>query len=231
VVVIAGDVTLKEVRALADKYFAPIPAQAPPREVRTVEPEQKGERRVYVQKPSVSTPNVMFAYHVPATSHDDFYALDMLATILSQGNSSRLYQGLVETQIALEADTYMPLAFDPNLFYLISVAAPGISAEKLEKSMIEVLQDVAENGVTEQELEKVKNLKLVEFYRDMETINGKANTVGTYELFFDSYADLFKAPDAYNTVSAEDIQRVAATYFRKSNRTVGVLDAEEDTDK
>jgi zinc protease len=231
VVVIAGDVTLEEVRELADKYFAPIPAQAPPREVRTVEPEQKGERRVYVQKPSVSTPNVMFAYHVPATSHEDFYALDMLATILSQGNSSRLYQGLVETQVALEADTYMPLAFDPNLFYLIAVAAPGISAEKLEQSMIEALQDIAENGVTEQELEKVKNLKLVEFYRDMETINGKANTVGTYELFFDSYADLFRAPEAYNKVSAEDIQRVAATYFRKANRTVGVLAAEEDTDK
>jgi zinc protease len=231
VVVMAGDIKFDEVKRLAEKYFGPIPAQTPPHPVRTVEPEQKGERRVYVQKPSASTPNIMFAYHVPATSHDDFYALDMLASILSQGNSSRLYQGLVEKQIALEADTYMPLAFDPNLFYIMAVADPGASATQLEKALIDIIDDVASNGVSAAELEKVKNIKLMEFYRNMETINGKANTVGTYELFFDSYTDLFNAPDAYARVTAEDIQRVAQTYLRKSNRTVGVLAAEEDTDK
>jgi predicted Zn-dependent peptidase len=231
VVVMAGDIKFDEVRRLAEKYFAPIPAQAPPKAVRTVEPPQKGERRVYVQKASVSTPNVMLAYHVPATSHDDFYALDMLTSILSHGNSSRLYQGLVETQIALEANTYMPLAFDPNLFYIMAVADPGSSADKLEKALIDIISDVANNGVSARELEKVKNIKLMEFYRDMETINGKANTVGTYELFFDSYADLFNAPEAYAKVSVEDIQRVAQTYLTKSNRTVGILAAAEDTDK
>jgi predicted Zn-dependent peptidase len=231
VVVMAGDVKYEEVKRLAEKYFGPIPAQAPPKEVKTVEPPQKGERRVYVQKASVSTPNIMFAYHVPATSHEDFYALDMLSSILSQGNSSRLYQAMVEKQIALEAQTYMPLAFDPNLFYVMAVADPKTPVDDLEKALISVINDISENGVSAEELEKVKNLKLMEFYRDMETINGKANTVGTYELFFDSYADLFNAPEAYAKVSVEDIQRVAQTYLRKSNRTVGVLAAEEDTDK
>lgn len=231
VVVIAGNVTFNEVKKLADTYFAPIPAQTPPKQVKTVEPPQKGERRVYVQKASVSTPNVMFAYHIPATSHEDYYALDLLTSILSQGNSSRMYQALVEKQIALEADTYMPMAFDPNLLYLLAVADPGATADDLEKAMIAVISDISKNGVTATELEKVKNIKLMEFYRSMETINGKANTVGTYELFFDSYADLFSAPDAYNQVTAEDIQRVAQTYLRKSNRTVGVLAATEETDQ
>jgi zinc protease len=231
VVVIAGNIKFKEVKRLADSYFAPIPAQTPPKEVRTVEPPQKGERRVYVQKASVSTPNVMFAYHIPATSHEDYYALDLLSSILSQGNSSRMYQGLVETQVALEADTYMPMAFDPNLLYILAVADPATSADDLEKAMIAVLSDVSKNGVSAKELEKVKNIKLMEFYRQMETINGKANTVGTYELFFDSYADLFNAPDAYNQVTVEDIQRVAQTYLLKSNRTVGVLAATQETDE
>ena len=230
VVVIAGNVTFKEVKRLADTYFAPIPAQTPPREVKTVEPPQKGERRVYVQKASVSTPNVMFAYHIPATSHEDYYALDLLSSILSKGNSSRMYQALVEKQVALEANTYMPMAFDPNLLYLLAVADPGATADELEKSMIAVISDISKNGVTAKELEKVKNIKLMDFYRSMETINGKANTVGTYELFFDSYADLFSAPDAYNRVTTEDIQRVAQTYLRKSNRTVGVLAATQETD-
>jgi zinc protease len=74
VVVIAGDVKLAEVRAMADKYFAPIPAKAPPREIKTLEPEQKGERRVFVKKASVSTPNLMLAYHIPETAHPDHYA-------------------------------------------------------------------------------------------------------------------------------------------------------------
>ena len=105
VVVIAGDVKLAEVKRLSNKYFAPIPAQAPPKKVRTVEPQQKGERRVFVQKTSASTPNVMLAYHVPATSDADHYALDLLSSVLSTGNSSRLYQGLVEKQLALEVET------------------------------------------------------------------------------------------------------------------------------
>ncbi|GIU40086.1 peptidase M16 [Shewanella sairae] len=230
VVVIAGDVKLAEVKRLANKYFAPIPAQAPPREVKTVEPLQKGERRVFVQKASVSTPNVMLGYHVPATSNSDYYALDLLASILTTGNSSRMYQALVDKQVAIEIDTYMPMSFDPNLFYVMGVANPSVTAAELEDAMISEINRVALEGVTVAELEKVKNIKLMGFYRAMETINGKANTIGTYELFFGSYDKLFNAPDAYNKVTPEDIQRVAQTYLKRSNRTVAVLAATEETD-
>jgi len=231
VVVIAGDVKLAEVKALADKYFAPIPAQAPPKEVKTVEPLQKGERRVYVHKASVSTPNVMLAYHVPSTSHDDYYALDLLSSVLSTGNSSRLYQSLVEKQLAIEVETYLPMTFDPNLFYVMGVANPGITATELEQNLIAEINKVAREGVTEQELEKVKNIKLMNFYRSMETINGKANTVGTYELYFGSFEKLFNAPEAYGKVTPADLQRVAQTYLRRANRTVAVLAAIEETDE
>ncbi|RTR38108.1 insulinase family protein [Shewanella canadensis] len=231
VVVIAGDVKLAEVKALADKYFAPIPAQAPPKEVKTVEPLQKGERRVYVHKASVSTPNVMLAYHVPSTSHEDYYALDLLSSVLSKGNSSRLYQSLVEKQVAIEVETYLPMTFDPNLFYVMGVANPGITATELEKDLIAEINKVAREGVTDQELEKVKNIKLMNFYRSMETINGKANTVGTYELYFGSFEKLFNAPEAYGKVTPADLQRVAQTYLRRANRTVAVLAAIEETDE
>lgn len=229
VVVIAGDVKLAQVKALADKYFAPIPAQTPPKAIRTVEPEQKGERRTFVQKASVSTPNVMLAYHIPAATHADFYALDLLSSILSQGNSSRLYQSLVDKQVALEAQTYMPMSVDPNLFYVMGVATPEVKASTLEHALIEQIDAIATTGVTQQELDKVKNIKLMDFYRSMETINGKANTIGTYEMYFGSYDKLFNAPEAYNKVTPADIQRVAQTYLRKSNRTVAVLAATEES--
>lgn len=229
VVVIAGDVKLAQVKALADKYFAPIPAQTPPKAIRTVEPEQKGERRTFVQKASVSTPNVMLAYHIPAATHADFYALDLLSSILSQGNSSRLYQSLVDKQVALEAQTHMPMSVDPNLFYVMGVATPEVKASTLEHALIEQIDAIAAQGITQQELDKVKNIKLMDFYRSMETINGKANTIGTYEMYFGSYDKLFNAPEAYNKVTPADIQRVAQTYLRKSNRTVAVLAATEES--
>lgn len=231
VVVIAGDVKLAEVKRLANKYFAPIPAQAPPKAVRTIEPLQQGERRVFVEKESVSTPNVMLAYHIPATSHADYYALDLLSSILSQGNSSRFYQGLVDKQLATSADTYMPMSFDPNLFYILGVANTGVEASTLELALLEQINLIATQGVTAGELEKVKNIKLINFYRDMETINGKANTLGTYEMYFGSFDKLFDAPERYNTVTPEDIKRVAQTYLIRANRTVGVLAATEESDK
>ena len=231
VVVIVGDVKLAEVKKLANQYFGQIPAQAPPKEVRTVEPLQNGERRVFVKKDSVSTPNVMLAYHIPATSHADYYALDLLSSILSQGNSSRFYQGLVDKQIATAAETYMPMSFDPNLFYILGVANSGVEANTLELALLEQINLIATQGVTAEELEKVKNIKLINFYRDMETINGKANTLGTYEMYFGSFEKLFDAPERYNTVTPADIQRVAQTYLIRANRTVGVLAATEESDK
>ena len=66
----------------------------------------------------------------------------------------------------------------------------------------------------------------MEFYSSIETIDGKSNSIGTYELFFGDYKKMFTAPDEYAKVSLDDVKRVAATYFKKSNRTVGVLRAD-----
>ncbi len=231
VVVIAGDVKFKEVKKMAEKHFGPIPAQPQPRAVVTTEPEQKGERRVYVQKESVTSPNVMLAYHVTEAGSADWQALELLNDIMATGRSSRLQNSLIdEQQVATQVFTHLPESFDPNLFIFYAVAAKDVGAAALEKAMIAEINKVAAEGVTEDELTKVKNRKLVDFHRTMATINGKANTIGTYELFYGDFNRLFSAPDEYEKITPADIQRVAQTYFRKANRTVGVLDAHEDTD-
>ena len=222
---VTGAVTLAEVKKLAAKYIEPIPAQPAPAKVRTVEPIQTGERRTYVQKASVTAPTILLGYHTPASSHADYYALDLLASILAQGESSRLFKGLVDKELALEVYAEQPQSFDPNLFYVYANAASGVSADKLEQALIAEVNRIASNGVSKEELDKVRNFKLMQFYREMETINGKANMLGTYELYFGSYQRLFDAPSYYNKVSSADIQRVAKTYLKKSNRSVAVLDA------
>ena len=123
------------------------------------------------------------------------------------------------------------MTLDPNLFYVMGVANPGVTAKELELNLITEINNIARVGVTEEELEKVQNIKLMNFYRSMETINGKANTIGTYELYFGSFDKLFNAPEAYNKVTPADIQRVAQTYLRRANRTVAVLAATEEADE
>ncbi|MFI5237139.1 MAG: M16 family metallopeptidase [Ignavibacteriales bacterium] len=227
-VVISGDVKFDEVKMLAEKYWEPIPSAPTPRKIHTIEPEQTGERRVFVQR-EVPSPNLMITYHVPQSGSEDYYALDLLSSILSQGRSSRLYSSLVEEkQLALEADTYYGDAFDPTLFYFYGVCNDGIKSSELENAILLEIDKIINEGISENELQKVKNQKLMEFYKTLETINGMSNTIGTYELFFGDYKKLFSAPDDYKQVAAEDIKRVAGEYFTKDNRTVGILNTEEE---
>ncbi len=227
-VVMVGNITVDGVKALAEKYFGPIPANTPPPPVRTVEPEQLGEKRLTVKK-DVSSPNLMIVWHIPQAKSEDYYPLELFHTILSQGKSSRLYSALVdEKQLATEVSAYMPAAFDPNLYYVYAVCAKDVHETDLEPAIYEEIDDLITNGVSEHELQKAKNRKVVEFYREMETINGKANTIGTYELFFGDYKKLFAAPDLYAGITARDVQKVAAKYFVQSNRTVGTMKKAEE---
>src|ERR1700749_1458326 len=99
----------------------------------------------------------------------------------------------------------------------------GIDPQQCEKAIYEEVDRAANTPVTDKELEKAKNFRLVEFYRQMRTINGRANTIGTYEVFFGDYNKLFDAAKNYSAVRKEDILRVAKKYFSPNNRTVATL--------
>ena len=228
VVVISGDVKFNDVKNLAEKYFEPIPAGPKPRSLHTIEPEQTGERRLFVKR-EVPSPNIMITFHVPQSGTADYYALDLLNSVLSQGESSRLYNSIVDDQqLALEVGSFYFEAFDPTLFYFYGVANDGVTASQLEKAILDEINKIVTDGISESELQKVKNQKLMEFYRTTETISGMSNTIGTYELFFGDYKKMFTAPDDYKKVTADDIKNVAAKYFTKQNRTVGILNTEEE---
>jgi predicted Zn-dependent peptidase len=228
VAVIAGDVSFDDVKSLSKKYFEPIPNGPPPRKIHTIEPEQSGEKTVSVVR-DVPSPYLMLAYHVPQSNSDDYYALSLLQSILSSGNTSRLYHALIdERQLAIDISTDYGDAFDPTLFVIYGICANKINPGLLESAILAELDKIGKDGVNEKELQKVKNQKLMDFYRTMETINGKANTIGTYELFFGDYKRLFSAPQDFSKITTEDIKRVAKKYFTKNNRTVGILMAEEE---
>ena len=166
----------------------------------------------------------MAAYHIPAAAHADYYALRVLQTILFTGQSSRMYQRLVDKdQIALFVQGGFGEAFDPTLFTITSQPKSGVATEKLEQVIYEELDKAKAAPVTDDELQKAKNILLANFYRQLKTINGKANTLGTYEVFFGDYQKLFTAADDYAKVTKADLQRVAQSYFTAKNRTVATL--------
>tara|TARA_R110000868_G_scaffold121097_4_gene321345 strand:- start:158 stop:1471 length:1314 start_codon:yes stop_codon:yes gene_type:complete len=223
VVVVSGAIKFDQVKQFAEKYLEPIPAQPAPPVVHIVEPKQTGERRITVQK-EVANPYLMIGYHTPESKSEDYYALNILSSILSSGESSRLYTSLVDQQqIANQIFTDYGDSFDPGLFNIYAVANTNVSELDLENAIYTEIEKIKKDGISERELQKIKNQKLMEFYGQVETINGKSNNIGTYEVFFGDYKKMFDAPKNYNKVTVADVQNVAKKYFTKSNRTVGIL--------
>jgi len=229
--VVAGDVTLDEIVKLAQKYIEPIPSRGLPPKVTTREPEQLGERRVTVRK-FAQLPIVMMGYHVPESADPDYYPLQVLKTVLFEGQSSRMYQRLIEKdQLAISVQSDYSFAFDPTLYTITVRPKVGISPESAEKAVYDELQRVSLATVSDRELEKAKNILLADFYRGMKTIDGKARALGNYEVFFGDYRKLFTAADSYNKVTKDDLQRVAKKYFTEKNRTVATLIPEHEEAK
>jgi zinc protease len=221
--VVVGDVSPEEIFQLSEQYIEPIPSHAPPPPVTTLEPEQLGERRLVVHKPA-ELPLLMIGYHVPQTNNPDFYALNILRSVLFQGESSRMYQRLVDKdQLALDVSSSIEPAFDPTLAIITAQPRQGIDPQACEKAIYEELEKMKSAQIGDQELEKAKNNRLVEFYKEMRTINGRANTIGTYEVFMGDYNKLFDAAKNYSRVTKDDVQRVARKYFGANNRTVATL--------
>lgn len=222
-VVIAGDVNPQQVRKLADQYMAPIASRGAQPKIRTIEPPQNGEKRVVTYK-DITTPNILISYQTPETTNSDYYAIDLLSSLLTSGNSSRLVKSMVmDTTIASEVFTSFRESFDPYLFNIFAVAGEATSAPDLEKAIYQEIEKIVANGVPANELQKVKNQKVIQFYRQLETINGKAQSLGTYEVFFGDYKKMFGAPDEYQKVTVENIKQVAGKYLTERNRTVGYL--------
>ncbi|MCM2315317.1 MAG: insulinase family protein [Thermoanaerobaculia bacterium] len=221
--IVVGDVTPDEVFALAKKYIEPIPAQKPPEPVRTVEPEQTGERRVTITK-DAQVPLVQIAYHIGSARDADAEALDLLFAILTRGDSSRLHQRLVEQeQIALGVGGFLDRGFDPGLAWVAMTLSANADTAKAEAILDEELAKIGKDGPTAAELTKAKNIQVADFWRSLKTISGKAQAVGSNEVFRGDWEALFSAPARYEAVTAEQIKQVAARVFRNTNRTVGVL--------
>lgn len=219
ILVVAGNVTVEQVKVLAEKWFEPIPAGKKPVRSLTDEPPQTVKR---VDETTANVPaNALYkTFHMGGRFEKSYYAADLLSDILSRGQSSRLYNRLVkEKEIFTSISSFVMGTIDPGLLVISGRVKDGIRLEDAEREINKILEDVVHHGVTEAELEKVKNqaIATVEF-GEVEVINramalafaalsGNANLVNTEK-------------EELSAVTVSDIHRAARVILREENSSV-----------
>jgi zinc protease len=223
VVVAVGDFNREALFARIREAFGKIPRRPAPPAVRSVEPPQQGERRVVVKR-EAKVAFLIVGYHTPTLSHPDSFALEVLASVLADGKSSRLYRSLVyEQQVALYAGASNDrLSADPSLFSLYAAALPGKGSEVVERALYAEVERLQREPVSERELQKAKNQLEADFILSQDSIFSLARQIATHEIVA-SWREWERYVPGIRAVTAADVQRVAGAYLRADNRTVGVL--------
>ncbi len=224
VIAIVGDIDPPKVLALVEESFGPIPAGPTTPRVVTREPPQRGERRIEVQYDA--EPRMFIGYHKPDLTHPDDYVFDVIDSLLSEGVTSRLYHRVVrEKRLAASIGTQSsaPGARAPNVFMISAVPLAPHTPGEVEEAIYDELDRLKTEPVTVRELEKVLNNLDASLLRSLRSNSGLASQLSYFQTVAGDWRYILEARKRIAAVTAEDIQRVAATYFRKSNRTVATL--------
>ena len=220
---LVGDFDAAQALALVRQYFGRVPkAKRPvPRDIPR-EPRPAGERRVTLtQAENWPLPAVIVAHHVTYDGHPDAYPLHIAAKVLSDGQSSRIYRRLVyEDQLAVSASGQRVLIEDPNLFYAVAIVQPGRAPAESEAALIEELDRLKTDFISERELQQAKNQFARDYVFGRATIEQKAAHLSHAAVLHDDITTADAEFDIFMNVTREDVRRVARTYFTAENRLV-----------
>ena len=216
---IAGDIDVPATKKMIEQYFASIPrGKGEIYRPTIVEPALASEVRDTIFD-NVQLPAVVQTYRIPAAGTDDYYAVSMLSTLLSQGESSRMYRALVdEQQKALFAGNFPLDLEDPGVALVFGIANMGVDAQDLEKAIDAEMMRVQNELISEKEFQKLRNQTEADFITANGSMVGIAESLANYEMNFGDSNLINTELERYMKVTKEDIQRVAKKYFVPSNR-------------
>lgn len=222
VLVVTGDIDMDKTKKMVERYFADIPSgtQEFRRPAKDMEPVRTVEVRDTVFD-NVQIPAVVQAYMIPAQGTPDYYAVEMLGTLLSQGQSSRLYRRLVDQEQKALQVMSVPLGLEhPGINLTFALTNMGTDPKEVEDIINEEIQRVRTELISDQELQKVKNQIESRIVNSNTTIARRATNLANYHLLFGDANLINTEIERYMQVTAEDIKRVAQKYFREDNRVV-----------
>jgi predicted Zn-dependent peptidase len=221
VLTLVGDLDPEEALAKVRKYFAAIPSQPQPPKVDLAEPEHYGERREVVYDPLARLPQLLISYHTPPGDTPDNFEVQVLASILGTGQSSRFYQHLVkEKQLAVSIQVQPEARIGPSLLYITATPRPGVKPEDLEKAIYDEIEAVQKDGVTTQEIEKARTQYLRSQIQSRQSSLFTAMRLGQYAAYFDEPDLINTIFDKFNAVTAEQIKQAAQKYLVTPGRAV-----------
>jgi zinc protease len=219
--VLVGDFDAAQVKQLVNQYLGRVPkaAKPVPREM-PKEPAQAKERRVTLTA-AWPLPAVVVAHHITYDGHPDSYPLHIASKVLSDGQSSRIYQKLVyELQLAVAAFGGANLIEDPNLFYAVAIVQPGHTPEEAVNALIVELDRLKAEPITEHELQRTKNQFARDYILGRETNQQKAQQLAHAVVIHHDITTADGEFDIFQNTVATDVQRVARTYFTPENRLI-----------
>lgn len=219
VLAVTGNISWEETVRLAEKWFAPIPRREVPLRQLPQEPVQTAERRLTVER-NVPLDALFMAYHMCGRADEDYYAFDILSDILSNGRSSRLARRLVQDQKLFSSlDAYISGTRDAGLLHISGKPSPGVTLEQAEAAVRKELEELKHSLIGEQELEKVKNkFESTQIFGNINYLNVATN-LAWFELLGKA-EDMEDEVDRYRSVTAEQLQHVARSAFRKENGVI-----------
>jgi len=219
--VLVGDFDSAQALQLVSQYMGRVPkAERPvPRDI-PQEPPQTKEKRATLQQPW-PLPAVVVAYHVTNDGNPDAYPLHIAAKVLSDGQTSRIYQKLVyEKQLAVAAFGNANLIEHPNLFYAVAIVQPGKSPEEVTNALIAELDRLKTDPISEHELTRTKNQFARDYILGRESNQQKAGQLSHAVVIHNDIKTADGEFDIFQNITVADVQRVARTYFRPENRLV-----------
>jgi zinc protease len=221
---LVGDFDSTQAMQLVNQYLGRVPKaeREVPRDI-PKEPPQTQEKRVTLQQPW-PLPAVVVAYHITSDGNPDSYPLHIAAKVLSDGQTSRIYQKLVyEKQMAVAAFGNANLIEDPNLFYAVAVVQPGHTPQEVSAALIAELDRLKTEPISEHELQRTKNQFARDYILGRESNQQKASHLAHAIVIHRDVKTADAEFDIFQNITVADVQRVARTYFRPENRLVLTL--------
>lgn len=217
---ITGDFAMDQTKQWVEKYFGDIPPGDPVVRNLPQEPALGGEIRDTVYD-NVQLPAVFMGYRMPALGTDDYYAIEMLNKILSDGASSRLNRSLVEeTQVALGASAINFGLEDPGLGIVYSIANMGKTPADMEEVINAEMERVQDELVSEEEYQKIRNQIENDLVYNVASMAGIASNLSTYEVMYGDANLINTEIERYLAVTREDMREAARKYYHRDNRVV-----------
>lgn len=221
VLVVAGDIDVKQTKQWVEQYFSKIPKGAPITRQKFEEAPITQEFHATYEDPNVQLPMVVQAYRTPPMSTKDARVLDLISSILSDGKSSRMYKKIVDDKkMAMQIGAFNYSQEDYGVYFVYGIPMAGFTAEQITKEADEEIAKLQTELISEKEFQKLKNQIESRYVSQNASLEGVAENLATYYLLYGDVQLINKEIDIFRQITREDIKEVANKYLKPSQRLI-----------